>query len=92
VDTALAYATSVEETGRQDYPYTGLPVSASVRQKSGASLGETSYAWSMLNLGSGAAQRRFPYPSSVTQRRYGEGGIHDGSKRDGSLHDRCDRR
>lgn len=79
-DTTLGYNTRVEETRRQDFPYTGLPLMVTVRQASGAPLAETSYSWSSLDLGTGVALRRFPYPAAVTLRRFEAGGAYDGSE------------
>jgi RHS repeat-associated protein len=69
---------SIEETRRQDYPFTGLPAAIVQRSASGTAVSETSYTWSALSLGSGAALRRFPYASATTIRRRESGGIHDG--------------
>ena len=70
----------IEETRRQDFPYTGLPASIVVRRVSGAPVSEASLAWSALNLGSGPALRRFPYPSSTAYRSYEAGGSLDGAR------------
>jgi len=80
VDTTQGDDMHIDETRRQDFPYTGLPVSVIVRQGSGAALSEISYAWSTLNLGGGAAQRRFPYAATVTQRRFALGGSYAGAE------------
>ena len=80
VDTTLGVETRVEETRRQDFPYTGLPAMVVVRQGSGAPVSETTYAWSTLNLDSGVALRRFPYASSTVQRHYEVGGAYGGSQ------------
>ena len=78
VNTALGYDTRLEETRRQDYPFTGLPASTTVRDGSGKPLTEIVYDWSALDLGSGMAQRRFPYASGITQRRFGASGSYAG--------------
>ncbi len=73
-------ALSVVESFRQDYPFTGLPSSVVVRQPPGTAVGETMYTWSTLTLGSVPAQRRMPYPSTVTLRRRELGGALDGGE------------
>jgi RHS repeat-associated protein len=78
VDTTLGYDTRVEETRRQDFPYTGLPISIITRQGNGTLLSTTSLTWSTLNLGSGAARRHFPYRSALTKKRHEVGGSYDG--------------
>ena len=80
VDTTLGIETRVEETRRQDFPYTGLPAMVVVRQGSGAPVSETTHAWSTLALGSGVALRRFPYASSTVQRQYEVGGTYGGAQ------------
>jgi len=80
VTTTAGVDSRVEETRRQDFPYTGLPAMVVVRQASGAPISETSYTWATLNLGSGVALRRFPYASSTVQRHYEVGGAFDGAQ------------
>ena len=80
VDSTLGIATRVEETRRQDFPYTGLPAQVVVHQGSGTPISETIHAWSTLNLGSGVGLRRFPYASTTVQRYYEAGGAYDGSQ------------
>ncbi|MBF8291755.1 MAG: Repeat family protein [Steroidobacteraceae bacterium] len=80
VDLTPGIGTRVEETRRQDFPFTGLPATVVVRQGSGAPISETSYTWTTLNLGSGVALRRFPYASSTVQRYYEVGGAYDGAQ------------
>jgi RHS repeat-associated protein len=80
VDTTPGIETRVEETRRQDFPYTGLPTTVVVRQASGAPVSETTHAWSALTLGSGVALRHFPYASSTVQRQFEVGGAYDGAQ------------
>jgi RHS repeat-associated protein len=70
----------VEETRRQDFPYTGLPSSVVERQESGAQIASTVYSWTVLNLGTGPAQRRFPRLASQTHRRFHVGGALNGTE------------
>ena len=79
-DLAAAEPLRVEEVRRQDFPFTGLPASITVRQSSGKPVSTTSWQWSTLDLGTGVAARRFPYPSSITSQRHEVGGIHDGTE------------
>lgn len=79
-DMAAAEPLRVEEVRRQDFPFTGLPASVTVRQASGAQVSATSWQWSTLDLGTGVAARHFPYPASITSRRHEVGGIHDGTE------------
>ncbi|HEY7739291.1 MAG TPA: FG-GAP-like repeat-containing protein, partial [Steroidobacteraceae bacterium] len=69
---------TIEETRRQDYPFTGLPAAIVSRSASGKPVSETSHTWAAMTIGSGAALRRFPYASATTIRRRESGGIHDG--------------
>ena len=80
VDTTPGSGMRVEEARRQDFPFTGLPAMVVQRQASGAPISDISFAWSALNLGSGNALRRYPYPSSTIQRRYAVGGSYDGTQ------------
>lgn len=70
----------IEESLRQDYPFTGLPASVAVRVGSGQPVSETTYAWSELTLGSGTALRRFPYPATTTVRRREAAGAFGGTE------------
>jgi RHS repeat-associated protein len=67
-------------TLRQDFPFTGLPESIVIQRSNGAVVASTEYRWSKLDLGTSLNARRFPYPSSVTSRRFGAGGAHDGAE------------
>ncbi|HEX9706103.1 MAG TPA: RHS repeat-associated core domain-containing protein [Steroidobacteraceae bacterium] len=71
---------STEVTLRQDFPYTRLPESIVVRQPSGKTVSVTGYQWAKLDIGTLMSARRFPYPSTVTSRRYEAGGPLDGSE------------
>ena len=71
---------TTESTRRQDFPFTGLPDAQLVRQASGKTVSATEYRWSKLDLGSAMSLRRFPYPSSTTERRFEMGGPFDGSE------------
>ncbi len=71
---------STEITLRQDFPYTGLPESVVLRQPSGKTVASTNYLWSRLEIGTLMGLRRFPYPSTITSRRYEVGGALDGSE------------
>ncbi len=71
---------TTEMTRRQDFPFTGLPDAQVVRQASGKTVSSTEYRWSKLDLGSAMSLRRFPYPSSTTERRFELGGAFDGSE------------
>lgn len=71
---------TVEESMRQDYPYTGLPAAVSVRIGQGPAVSETAHDWSVLVLGSGTASRRFPYAASSTQLRREIAGSHAGAE------------
>ncbi|MSQ91404.1 MAG: hypothetical protein EXR87_00505 [Gammaproteobacteria bacterium] len=80
ITTTAGVDLRVEETRRQDFPYTGLPSTVVVRQGSGAPISDTSYAWTTLNLGSGVALRRFPFASLTTQRHYEVDGAFAGAQ------------
>ncbi len=67
-----------EITLRQDYPFTGLTQSVSVRQVSGKVVSSTEYQWAKLELGTGSKARRFPYASTTTTRSHEAGGPLDG--------------
>lgn len=68
-----------EETWRQDFPFTGLPQTRVLRQASGQAIVESSWQYAQLTLGSGAAQRRWPYLASATEAWREVGGRHDGA-------------
>ncbi len=70
---------SVETLRRQDFPFTGLPESISVRQKSGKPVSHTAIQWSALSSGL-LFGRHFPYESTTTSRRYEVGGPYDGAE------------
>jgi RHS repeat-associated protein len=70
----------VEEMRRQDFPYTGLPASLVERQESGAQIASTVYSWTVLDIGTGPAQRRFPRITSQTHRRFHVGGALNGTE------------
>jgi RHS repeat-associated protein len=70
---------STETLRRQDFPYTGLPESITVRHKSGKPVSLTSFQWSALSGGL-LSGRRFPYAATTTSRRYEMGGAFDGSE------------
>lgn len=70
----------IEEVRRQDFPFTGLPLSTAVHQASGKPVVTTAVQWSVRDLGAGATLRRFPYPRTVTSRRYEVGGTYDGTE------------
>jgi RHS repeat-associated protein len=67
-------------TRRQDFPFTGLPVSVLLQRTSGPLVASSEYRWSKLELGTLMNTRRFPYPSSITSRRFGIGGTYDGAE------------
>ncbi len=71
---------STEFTLRQDFPYTRLPESVVSRQPSGKTVAVTNYQWSRIDIGTLMNHRQFPYPSTVTARRYEVGGLLDGSE------------
>jgi RHS repeat-associated protein len=77
-DTTPGRQLRTEETRRQDFPFTGLPVSIVVRRESGQPVVASTYQWSRLDLGSGAAARSFPYLSNSVSRQYEVGGQYDG--------------
>ncbi|MGQ0385074.1 MAG: RHS repeat-associated core domain-containing protein [Gammaproteobacteria bacterium] len=79
-ETGAGAAQAVVESFRQDYPFTGLPVSVVARQLSGMPISETTYTWSSLSLGSVPYLRRFPYASVINVRRREAGGVLDGSE------------
>ncbi|MDH4259571.1 MAG: hypothetical protein OEW16_04630 [Gammaproteobacteria bacterium] len=79
-NTTLGIETSVEETRRLDFPYTGLPTLVVVRNGSSARISETTLSWATLDLGSGPGRRRFPYASTTVQRHYEIGGVYDGAQ------------
>ncbi|MEX1993035.1 MAG: RHS repeat-associated core domain-containing protein [Steroidobacteraceae bacterium] len=79
-DVDAGHPLRIEEVRRQDFPFTGLPVSITVRQPSGKPVSISNWQWSVFELGNGAAARRYPYPSSVTAQRHEVGGIHDGTE------------
>ncbi len=70
----------LEETRRQDHPFTGLPESTVLRQESGAPITAATYAWTTLDLGTGPATRRFPRLVSETLRHYQVGGALNGTE------------
>jgi YD repeat-containing protein len=70
----------VEVTQRQDFPYTGLPSSVVERQESGVQIAATDFSWTVLDLGTGPAQRRFPRLASQTHRQYQVGGALNGTE------------
>ncbi len=51
-----------------------------IQRTSGAVVASTEYRWSKLDLGTSLNARRFPYPTSVTSRRFGAGGAYDGAE------------
>ncbi len=73
-NTVPGMETRLEETRRQDFPYTGLLAQIVVRQGSGAPVSETTNSWATLNLGNGPALRSFPFASTTTLKRYEVGG------------------
>ena len=79
-DTTPGRRIRTEETRRQDFPFTGLPVSTIVRQESGQPVATSTYQWSKLDIGSGPAARSFPYLSNAVSRQYEVGGTHDGAE------------
>jgi RHS repeat-associated protein len=80
VDTTLGIETRIEETRRQEFPYTGLPTTIVVRRASGAPVSETAHTWSALTMGSGDALRRLPYAAATVQAYYEVGGAYDGAQ------------
>lgn len=80
IDTTPGRRLRTEETRRQDFPFTGLPVSLVVRQESGQPVTTSTYHWSRLDLGSGVGARSFPYLSSATSHQYEIGGIYNGAQ------------
>jgi RHS repeat-associated protein len=77
-ETRAGATLRVEESWRQDFPFTGLPQARVLRQASGRAVVETSWQYAQLTLGSGAAQRRRPYLSESSERVYEAGGAYDG--------------
>ncbi len=71
---------STELTLRQDFPYSGLPEAVVVRQPSGKIMAATGYQWSKIDMGTLIQQRKFPYPATVTSRRFEVGGPLDGNE------------
>ena len=67
-------------TRRQDYPFTGLPQSLVVQQPNGREVASTGYSWSKLDIGPTLQRRLYPYPSSITTRRFEVGGSLDGAE------------
>ncbi|MGD9883798.1 MAG: RHS repeat-associated core domain-containing protein, partial [Reyranella sp.] len=79
-DTTPGRQLRTEETRRQDFPFTGLPMSITVRRESGQPVVASTYQWSKLDIGSGAAARHFPYISGSVSRHYEVGGLYDGTE------------
>ena len=67
-------------TRRQDFPFIGLPQTLVVQQPNGRAVASTGYAWSKLDIGPTLQRRLYPYPSSVTTRRFEVGGNLDGAE------------
>jgi len=79
-DTTPGERHRIEESFRQDFPFTGLPAATVARQESGTAIQATNYSWTSLDLGAGPSLRRFPRISSEVQRSYHVGGALDGSE------------
>jgi RHS repeat-associated protein len=79
-DLTASERNRVEEMRRQDFPYTGLPASVVERQESGAQIASTVFNWTVLDLGTGPAQRRYPRLASQTHRRFHVGGALNGTE------------
>ncbi len=79
-DLSSTQPLSVEETRRQDFPYTGLPQSVVLRQESGSPVTASDYQWSVLRFSGMPRLRQFPYAKKVTTRRYATGGTLDGTE------------
>ena len=67
-------------TRRQDFPFIGLPQTLVVQQPNGRAVASTGYDWSKLDIGPTLQRRLYPYPSSVTTRRFEVGGNFDGAE------------
>jgi RHS repeat-associated protein len=79
-DMTSTHPLNIEETRRQDFPYTGLPLSVVLRQPSGRPVTSSNYQWSVLNFSGMPRLRQFPYATKVTTRRYAVGGALDGAE------------
>ncbi len=64
----------LEETFRQDFPYTGLGARQVGKRKNGAIVREAVQAWNSLALGSGVAARKRPYLASRSDKLFEPGG------------------
>ncbi len=71
---------SVEVTRRQDFPFTGLPEAVVLHGPAGEALTTVDFRWSSLDIGTLMSARRFPWPASVTTRRFAAGGALAGSE------------
>jgi len=69
-----------EETRRQDFPFTGLPVSVALRQESGQPIAISTYQWSRLETGSAPAVAGFPYLANFVRRQFEIDGVQDGTE------------
>ena len=67
-------------TRRQDFPFTGLLASVRLQRPSGTVIASTEYDWSKLETGTLIGRRSYPYPSTVTSRRFELGGAFDGAE------------
>ncbi len=67
-------------TRRQDFPFTGLPLTLVVQQPNGRPVASTEYDWSKLDVGATWQRRLYPYPSRITTRRFEVGGSLDGAE------------
>jgi len=65
---------------RLDYPFVGLPELVELQQGNGQPVSRTEYDWAKLEWGNGLSVRRFPYASTVINRRFQSGGALDGTE------------
>ena len=71
---------ATETLQRLDWPFAGLPERVTLLRASGRTVSSTDYRWSKLAWGTGSGLRQFPYPLTITTRRYESGGTLDGSE------------
>ena len=64
----------LEETYRQDFPFTGLVGREVARRSDGAVVLDSERSWKAVVLGTGAAARQRPYPASRSERLFEPGG------------------
>ncbi len=79
-DTTPGEQNRIEESFRQDFPFTGLLASVVARQESGAQMSSTAYTWTSLDLGSGQSLRRYPRIATEMRREFHVGGVLNGSE------------